>query len=209
MPTEEGDGQLQEVPGPHPEPPQDLHERQPSVAQSAGPWMRLHPAHLGPIYFGKDPALAGRFSAPNGEYGVLYAAEDEFGAFIERFGHDTGIRVVDEVDLLQRGLAKMEARRTLSLIDLTGEGLARIGADSRLFAGDHRVARRWSAALQAHPAQPDGIRYPCRHDPSRAAVALYEHVREEVSATALGTMLSTPNRKTLAEILRTYGFGLS
>jgi hypothetical protein len=140
---------------------------------------------------------------------VLYVAEDEFGAFVETFGRNTGIRAVDEADLLERGLARIEARKKLRLVDLTGEGLARIGADARLFAGDHLVARRWSAALRKHHSRPDGIRYPCRHDPGRVSVALYDHVSEDVSATALGTMLDAENRTILSEILRTYDFGLT
>jgi hypothetical protein len=141
---------------------------------------------------------------------VLYAAEDEFGAFVETFGRDTGIRAIDEADLLERGLARIEARRALRLVDLTGEGLARIGADARLFAGDHLVARRWSAALHKHPSQPDGLRYPCRHDPSRVSVVLYDHVLGDVGATALGTMLlGAENRAVLSEILRAYDFGLT
>lgn len=170
MPTEQADAEGGEAPGPHPEPLSDLHGRRPSITHSSGPWLRLYPIDLEPIHFGKDPSKAGRFGAPDGRYGVLYASEDEFGAFVESFGRDTGVRAVDEIDLLDRGLARIEARRALSLVDLTGKGLARIGADARLFAGDHGVARRWSAALRQHPLRPDGIRYPCRHDPSRGAL---------------------------------------
>lgn len=210
MPTdEEGASDAGSTPGEHPEPPEDLHERRPSLFEGAGPWVRLHPAGLEPIYFGKEPSRAGRFSAPNGKYGILYVAEDEFGAFVERFGHDTGVRIIDEEDLLAAGLARIEAPRNLRLVDLTGEGLARLGADSRLFAGDHGVARRWGAALRDHPERPDGIRYPCRHDPSRAAAALFDHVYEGLTAASRGTMLDEDNKATLAEILRTYDFGLA
>lgn len=210
MPTEGAGAEDRNVPGPHPEPHEDLHERRPKLTRSSGPWLRLHLVDFDPIHFVKDPSKAGRFGAPSGEYGVLYAAEDAFGAFVETFGRDTGIRVVDEADLLGRGLAKIEARRALKLVDLTGEGLARIGADARLFAGEHAVARRWSAALLEHPEKPDGIRYPCRHDPSRVAVALYDHVARDVGvAAALGTMLSVENRTLLSEILRNYDFGLT
>ncbi len=209
MPTDDGGGIAEAVPGAHPEPPDDLHERRPIVTDGAGPWLRIHPVDLAPIYFGRDPSKSGRFGAPGGEYGTMYAAEDEYGAFVETFGRDTGVRVIDDTDLLERGLANVSSNGRLRLVDLTGEGLARIGADARLFAGDHGVARRWSAALREHPSRPDGIRYPCRHDPSRVAVALYDHAEDSLSASSLGVMLSRENASLLARILRAYDFGLT
>lgn len=117
--------------------------------------------------------------------------------------------MIDETDLLERGLAKIESSRPVKLVDPTGEGLARIGADARLFASDHAVSRCWSAALRDHHVKPDGIRYPCRHDPSRVAVALYDQMGDAVSASPLGTMLSRDNEVLLSQILRTYDFGLA
>ncbi len=184
MPTDVGGRAADDIPGPHPEPPEDLHERLPSITESAGSWFRLHPVRFDSIHFGKDPAKSGRFGAPEGQYGVLYASEDEHGAFVETFGQDTGVRATDETDLLERVLARIESIRPVRLVDLTGEGLARIGADARLFASDHAVSKRWSAALRDHHVKPDGIRYPCRHDPSRVAVALYDQMGGTVSASS-------------------------
>jgi hypothetical protein len=209
LPADGGGEATDAVPGPHPEPPEDLHERQPTITESAGPWLRLHPIGLEPLYFNQDPQRSGRFGAPEGEYGVLYVSEDEHGAFVETIGRDTGVRVIDETDLLERGLARIESSRLLRLVDLTGEGLARIGADARLFAADHAVARRWSAALREHHVKPDGLRYPCRHDPSRAAVALYDRAEGALSASPLGTMLSRESRVLLSQILRAYDFSLT
>lgn len=104
LPADGGEGrEAGSVPGTHPALPEDLHERLPTVTDSAGPWFRLHPVRFDPIHFGKDPARSGRFGAPEGEYGVLYAAEDKYGAFVETFGRDMGVRVIDETDLLERG----------------------------------------------------------------------------------------------------------
>lgn len=208
MPTDVGWRAIDDVPGSHPEPPEDFHERLPSITGSVGSWFRLHSVRFDPIHFGRDPAKSGRFGAPEGQYGVLYASEDEHGAFIETFGQDTGVRVIDETDLLARGLARIESSRPVRLVDLTGEGLARIGADARLLATDHTVSRRWSAALRDHHAKPDGIRYPRRHDPSRVSVALYDQMGNTVSASPLGTMLSRGNEVLLSQILRAYDFGL-
>lgn len=69
-------------------------------------------------------------------------------------------------------LSEFRSERHLRLVDLTGPGLARLGADARLFAGDHGQARQWSRAFYSHPDRVDGIYYPVRHDPSRVAAAV-------------------------------------
>jgi RES domain len=56
---------------------------------------------------------------------------------------------------------------------LTGPGLAQLGADERLCAGDYTIAQRWSTAFLHHPQKPDGLYYRSRHDPQRACAALY------------------------------------
>ena len=78
--------------------------------------------------------------------------------------------------LRSRGIVELHARRPLRLVDLTGKGLARIGADERLCTSDYTVAQRWSTALSRHPAKPDGLCYRSRHDPERLCAALYQRV---------------------------------
>jgi hypothetical protein len=107
---------------------------------------------LGFRSFGKN-----RFDAPQAEYGVLYAGKDIPCAFIETFGRDMGKRFVTEAELRLRGLARIEIASPLRLVDVTGEGLARLSADGRLCTGDLAVAQRWALALYHHPARPDGI----------------------------------------------------
>ena len=67
---------------------------------------------------------------------MLYAATDAHGAFVETFGWRTGDRIIDLSELRARGLAHITVSRILRLVDLAGEGLARLGADARLGAGD-------------------------------------------------------------------------
>src|SRR6202140_5254686 len=58
---------------------------------------------------------------------------DPYGSFVESFGLKT------------RGLTHLAARRPLRFVDLTEPGaLARVGADSRLLAGDYDIAQLWS-----------------------------------------------------------------
>ena len=193
--------------GAHPEPPEDLDERKPLFVSGAGPWYRVHSADRSPLHFGTGARY--RFDAPDGRYGVLYAADDAGGAFIETFGRHTGVRLVTRSELARRGLARIRASRSLSLVDLASTGgLARVGADARLVAGDRAVARRWSAALHSLSPRPDGIRYPARHDPAVAAVALFDHVEADLGFDLLGSLADRANETRLRELLERYGFGL-
>ena len=193
-------------PGPHPEPPSDLSARPLPIVEGAGPWVRIHKASNSALYFGRSGD--GRFDAPLGEYGMLYAGSDAHAAFAETFGQSTGINTVTPASLAGRSLSSIEAIRPLRLVDLTGPGLARVGADERLSSGDHEVAQRWALELWRHPAAPDGLRYRARHDPSRHCVALYDRAESMLRSTLLGGMLDPALSSRLGVVLDTYGFGL-
>ena len=60
--------------------------------EEGGPWKRMHPVEHDPEFFGRTGL--NRFDYLRGECGVLYAAEDAFGAFIESFGRTPGRNVV-------------------------------------------------------------------------------------------------------------------
>ena len=169
MPTEPGDALPETLP------PEDLDERELTIVEERGPWMRMHRVDLDPIFFGKSGD--GRFDDPEGEYGVLYAAEDAFGAFVESFGRAPGRNIVSWQSLRDRPLSRMGMAATgasLRLVDLTGTGLARIGATADLTSGFYRAAQRWSRTLHEHPSEPDGLLYRLKHDPSRKGVAIFE-----------------------------------
>lgn len=188
-----------------PPPPADLRDRELPIAEEGGPWMRMHPVEHDPVFFGRTGLS--RFDDPRGEYGVLYAAEDAFGAFIESFGRAPGRNVVSWEKLRSRPLSSIEAERLLRLVDLTGGGLARLGATAAIFTDDYEKAQEWSRALHDHPFGPDGLRYRLKHDPSRAGVAIFERVGA-LRARSLGTMIAPEHEKLLAAILKEYGFGL-
>ena len=193
-------------PGPHPEPPADLSTRPLPIVEDAGPWLRIHQTRYAALHFGRSGD--GRFDAPLGEYGMLYAGSDAHAAFAETFGQSTGINTVTSASLAGRSLSSIEAIRPLRLVDLTGPGLARVGADERLCSGDHEVAQRWAREFWHHPEAPDGLRYRARHDPSRPCVALYDRADPMLRATLLGGMLDPTLSGRLGDILDTYGFGL-
>jgi hypothetical protein len=141
-----------------------------------------------------------------GRYGVLYGARDAFGAFIETFGQETGNRTVGAGELKMRCLTEFYPVTPLSLVDLFGQGcLARLGADSRLFA-----ARR---AIYEHPdhLKVHGILYPARQNHTRSAVALFDReglARIEANQTVSWYSPEGDMRSTLAAILNLYGFNI-
>ncbi len=156
-----------------PGPPRDLAGRNVPLLEFGGVLFRTHNIRRGPIHFGKTHLY--RFDAPDGAYGVLYAATDAFCAFIEAMVRVPGRRVVTTAELKERSLSELKPARPLRLIDLTQSGsLVQIGADARLFSGPHPPCRDWSEALHRHPVAADGLLYPSRLDPPRHGLALFE-----------------------------------
>jgi len=191
-------------PEPHPDPPAGLSSRSLPLKQSSGPWIRIHACSREAAFFGRTGD--NRFDAPDGSYGVLYAAEDTLGAFVETFGDPLDIRLVSRADLAKRCQARVTVARGLRLVDLTAKGLRQIGADARLASGDRAMAQRWGLALWQHPSKPDGIAYRVRHDPSKEAVAIFDRAKTLVKSQPMGRL--TDDTAALAEILNHYGFGL-
>lgn len=198
-----------DFPGEHPEPPSDLLSREPLLAEMpVGVILsRLHPKGKSPLFFGRTGG--NRFDSPDSSYGVLYAGLDEYCSFIQTYGQTTGIHTVTEGALDGRHLAYLKLLGPMKLIDLSNSGgLARVGADSRLFSGSHAVAQRWSAALRSHPSKPDGILYPARHDAARNACAIYECPPSIFELHAKGSLLEHQHSALLGAILDRYGFAL-
>lgn len=127
-----------------------------------------------PVYF--DRGNGGRFNAPDGSFGVLYAAASMAGAFAETFLRNTGTMVLPLDLLATKGLVRLAPRRRLRLAHLHGPALSWIGATAEVAHGGlpYDVPQAWSAALRAHPTRPDGIAYTARHDDSELCFALFE-----------------------------------
>lgn len=192
-------------PGPLSPPPATLANKDiPTIAHAAVLY-RIHSLDKAPAFWGRTGR--NRFDAPAGEFGVLYAATDSHAAFIETFG-DVQNRTVTVNSLAVRGWARVEPSRELRLVDLTGPGLARIGADERLCSGEHDVAQQWSRALWAHPTVIDGLLYRTRHDPSRVSVALFDRTSPAVTVAADGGLMDLRHLPLLGEILETYQFSI-
>lgn len=209
-PATPGDKKPVSSPGLHPLPPPGLASVPLPLTTLDAAWYRHHQPQFDPIFFGRTGEC--RFDAPPPAraFGVLYLAADVQCAFIETFGHghvDRG-RLVTLEALARKRLAVVTFRRPLRLVDLTEAGLAQIGADARLCVGDYDVAQHWSGALHAHPDVPDGLLYRSRHDPGRLCAAVYDRAGDGVESRSAGTLADAGQATLLADILRTYRFGL-
>ena len=123
-----------------PGPPPDIHSRKIAIFEFNDRMFRTHAIDRSPIYFGKSGQH--RFDSPDGSYGVFYAGRDEYCAFIETFARAAGSTTITTTELKNRCLSELKAARTLRLVDLTQSGtLVRIGADARLFSGDHAISQ--------------------------------------------------------------------
>jgi hypothetical protein len=191
--------------GPLPLPPANFDDQDLQVLEHRATLSRIHRIDQDPAFW--ERTGRNRFDAPAGEFGVLYAATDEYGAFVETFG-DGLSRTVTVNSLAARGWSRVEPRRGLRLCDLSGPGLAQIGADERLCSGEHEVAQQWSFALWRHRQSVDGLYYRARHDPSRMSVALFDRVAPVVSIVRDGGLIDDRHQALLAAILDTYQFSL-
>jgi len=197
-------------PGPHPPPPPDLAKQELPIVRIDVDWWRIHTATRSALYWGLDPPRQSseRWDSPDRSYGVLYVGHDEFAAFIETLGQNTGIRIIQTADLATRRLSRIVVSRPLDLVPVTGQYLAQMGVDSRLFAADHAIAQQWSEAIYRHPQAPDGVLYPARHDQTRLCAALFDRVQSAVSAISGGRLDDRTNEGLLGKLLAEYKFGL-
>jgi hypothetical protein len=161
---------------PPPQPPPDLATRGPHVVHLAENDVlhRFFTAGFDPVFF--DRGRGGRLNAPDGSYGVLYAAKTEAGAFAETFLRVPGRTLIPADRLAQKGYVRLRVLRPLTLIKFSGPGLARLGATAEVVHGGkpYDTAQAWSKALRAHPAGANGIAYTARHDDEALCYVLFD-----------------------------------
>lgn len=165
-----------------------------------------------PLGYGKSPS---RFSDPrrrvaDNRFGVLYLGSTLKVCFVEAVLRDQGDGrlddlLLDERDLALRSYAEIEVAAPLSLVDLRNDGPLRMGIPSDVARGSKQsLARRWSLAIYAHPAQPDGIIYPSRLN-GETNLAVYDRAVRKLRSVRHDTLLKEAG---LATVLRDLKVGL-
>lgn len=190
----------------HPLPSDDFSERIVPTSKYSQPWYRLNPEGFdSAIYF--DRSGRGRFDSPQASYGILYAAQNQRGAFIETFGRTLGIRTVSGAALQQRNLFTITSDRPLVIVDVWGVNLTKLGVDARLSSGSYEVSRAWALAIYNHPQKVDGICYHSRHDDTEICCGLFDRTAAILKEINLGNLIEQ-NPRLLSEILRHYDYSL-
>jgi hypothetical protein len=143
----------------------------------------------------------------------MYIGGDESCAFVETFGDsrsEDGAIEISQAELESECLSYISLPPDLQVVDVTGPGLAHIGADGRLCSGDrYDLSQCWSRVLWDHPSHPDGIYYRARHDQGRATVALFDRVPDRlIIENRRGSLLHPQNADVLMRILGTYRVSL-
>lgn len=184
-------------------PPSALHGLGLPTFKTNQTFVRIHRLEHDPAFWGRTGN--NRFDAPTGAYGVLYAAENFDGAFIETFG-DVSPKTVSVNSLTVRGAATVAPQRELQLVDLAGPGLSQLGLDARICTDDHALSQAWSQALWSHPSSLDGIWYAARHDAGQRSVALFDRAASAVAAKAVIGLMDSPQDAITARAVEKYGF---
>lgn len=190
-----------------PLPPADLDGRQPLIVElpAGTPLHRFYRLAHEPIYF--DPSTSGRFNAPDGSYGILYAAKGVEGAFAETFLRVPG-RTLLAADFVEAcSYVRLRNTRALRLVNLGGAGLARIGATAEILHSGlpYDVPQAWSRALHAHPINADGIAYRGRHDDNEVCCAIFS---DASAAIVEIDRTESINEDWFWQIAEPYGVGL-
>lgn len=198
-------------------PPRDLARRPLPLVPFHGTTYRISElrymaAPQSPLYFGTDATY--RFNPPpqaKGAFGVLYVAEDLYGAVAETIARGRHAQnAVTWQFLTLRGLVAVETTRPLMLIDLIGDGSVQLGLEGGVMMGhDYTLSQTWSYRLWQHPhpgqPEPDGLLYLARHAPHHRSIALWDRARDAVRWHHLGSLIEPDNQTRLKPVFTAFG----
>jgi hypothetical protein len=157
-----------------------------------------------------------RFDAPDGSFGVLYAAFDLETAFVETIvrakAHPLPAGeplLIERETLALRYVTKLSGRvrgRTLHLVQLHGSGLPAVKTDNQIATvDDYPTTQQWAKAFHDHPETVDGIIYMSRYLGDRRSVVFFDRARDAIE---FGDTLPLLHHPELAQLLDTYHVNL-
>ncbi|HEX8170267.1 MAG TPA: RES family NAD+ phosphorylase [Thermoanaerobaculia bacterium] len=102
--------------------------------------------------------------------GILYAAEQHFTAVAEFF---QATRAINR-DLNKPWIVQFPLTQPLSLLDLTGGWMLKVGGNSAIASGEREQSRKWSRVFHEAYPDADGLCYRSSLNAEWIAYALYE-----------------------------------
>ena len=171
---------------------------------TVGRLLRIGPARFPSlVYFGREAQY--RFDAPDGSYGVMYAALDFTTCFAEVLLRDSLLAdpkpTLFESDLARLVVATLgPVRRRLRLARLLG-AMPNLGIDAQISTyHDYSVTQAWSKALHDHPSAVDGLLFASRMNSPALSVAIYERASKGLRERERVAVLPHPGFKAIAAI---------
>ena len=171
---------------------------------------RIMPGRYRTTPLGSRPADS-RFCSRSAGYSVLYASPDFATAFIETVVRDRFMRRRDRdvalKEITERAWACISARSeaVLALLDLRGDGCARIGAPTdAVHARNHAAGRALARAIHAEHVDVEGLLYASRLT-GEDIYAVFDRGAEKLVSIDTGRLEDHPE---LPEVLERHGIGL-
>lgn len=172
----------------HPPPPSSLLQPLTETWQAARDVLRCHEAALAPDAFNPGQGTGGRFDPlirPTGAIiPTLYGSDTPEGAFSESIFRNVPVRppnpddkMVSEKHLGGRVLSRISPQRDLSLVQLYGPSLSRLGLYRHEIidceADAYPLTRPWALALHDAVPNADGIIWVSCHNDASKAILLF------------------------------------
>jgi hypothetical protein len=159
---------------------------------------RISGHNSGEPHFGRHGVY--RFDDPNKTFGTCYCGLDLDTAVAESLLHDElpdeGMFRISESLLELKFLVNFAAAApdgVLTLADLTGANLKRLGGDNTISSEcPYDTTQLWSAAVHAHPSGVDGIIYVSRQLNNKRAVAIYDRAAPKFGPATYVGLTSVP-----------------
>lgn len=147
---------------------------------------RVHSDAFAATAFNPTPAptadRGGRFDSLDGDYGYLYAGEDQHVAVAEALLRDVpfpegGPRQLPFRAVRSKNLSWLETTGDLSLVSLRGADLGQVGQDvwlTKCEAAEYAQTRRWAAAIRRWVPDAAGFVWRSRRDEERLAYVFFD-----------------------------------
>jgi len=152
-----------------------------------------------------------RFCTLTAGYTVLYSSPDFATVFIETVVRDRFTRrrsrEVGLKEITERVWVRISPRSggLLTLLDLRGDGCARIGAPTDVVrARNHAAGRAFAETIYAEHAEIDGLLYPSRLT-GKDVYGVFDRGIEKLQSTEKGTLVDHPQ---LPDLLARHGISL-